>query len=357
MKDKVIRIIVNPVSQINYSSFYLEGLKKVFEGRISYSFRPFRQISNSFKQCLVFIIVTKDRNFNIAIDFHDSSEIQDVETLAWCDVYCKINFNKIETLNKLMTKIKDENKLMQEMSKIKSIPPSFGIRSFGVFGSISMICKLIFSKGIAQSIRKKAVLSVLRAYIKRLPYSSYLDIKSDKAYVFHVSSIWNIDTKGINISRANFIKSCKRNGAFDFEGGLVDIGYPYDYIEDIDEVFYRNRKISLEEYLKKTKESIFVFNGPSVMNCHGWKLGEYLAMGKAILSVPLSNELPGVFENKKEIHIVEDSFEGISEGITYIAEHPEYKKQLEKNALDYWDKYGKPDVVILNILDYLNLQK
>ena len=41
----------------------------------------------------------------------------------------------------------------------------------------------------------------------------------------------------------------------------------------------------MNEWISKTKQSAIVFNTPAFWSCHGWKLGEYLAMGKCIISV------------------------------------------------------------------------
>jgi hypothetical protein len=42
----------------------------------------------------------------------------------------------------------------------------------------------------------------------------------------------------------------------------------------------------------------------SVQNCHGWNLGEYLALGKAIVSTPLSSNLPEKLVHGKNIHFI-----------------------------------------------------
>ena len=51
----------------------------------------------------------------------------------------------------------------------------------------------------------------------------------------------------------------------------------------------------MQEYLRGTRRSAVVFNTPSVCQCHGWKLAEYLAMGKATVSPLLSNIMSGEF--------------------------------------------------------------
>ena len=99
----------------------------------------------------------------------------------------------------------------------------------------------------------------------------------------------------------------------------------------------------MKEWLKKTKESAVAFNTPAFWNCHGWKLGEYLAMGKAIISTELSNDLPEPLKHGVNIHFVENTSQAMSEAVEFIVSHPEYRKTLESGARAYWEKYGTPE--------------
>ena len=62
--------------------------------------------------------------------------------------------------------------------------------------------------------------------------------------------------------------------------------------------------VCMTEWMHKTKMSEVVFNTPAFWECHGWKLGEYLALGKAIISTPLSNDLPYPLEHGKNIYMI-----------------------------------------------------
>ena len=87
-----------------------------------------------------------------------------------------------------------------------------------------------------------------------------------------------------------------------FEGGFL--------IKDKNrqgEVYERLRlkgHIPISAYIDNTKKSLIVFNTPSCWDCHGWKLGEFLAMGKAIISTPITNELPYPLIHRQNIYII-----------------------------------------------------
>ena len=85
-----------------------------------------------------------------------------------------------------------------------------------------------------------------------------------------------------------------------------------------------------------------VFNTPAFWNCHGWKLAEYLALGKAIVSTDLSNDLPAPLVNGENIHITDNSQEAIGKSILFIMNNIEYRDKLGNNARRYWEKYGTP---------------
>ena len=96
-------------------------------------------------------------------------------------------------------------------------------------------------------------------------------------------------------------------------------------------------------WIEKTKRSALVFNTPAFWDCHGWKLGEYLALGKCIVSTKLSNDLPHPLEHGVNIHFVEKSEESMCEAVEYILTHPDYRHKLEKGAREYWETYGTPE--------------
>ena len=180
----------------------------------------------------------------------------------------------------------------------------------------------------------------LEEYYKML----YVNNKQ-KPYVFFCSTLWFNDEKNnndlnVNLSRANFIRACKDISTLHFEGGLVSQSDNRSSIEKFADCLYKG--VDIDKWIEKTKQSYVVFNTPAFWKCHGWKLGEYLAMGKCIISTPLSNDLPFPLEHGVNIHFVQNDKKAIQAAIEYIISHPEYKSHLEKGAREYWYKYGSP---------------
>jgi glycosyltransferase involved in cell wall biosynthesis len=252
----------------------------------------------------------------------------------------------------------------QNYPKQVSLVPSFGIRIFSLFETIYFSTSNL-AKGFKDILNNNSynittqkyeksyfknvirhILNYLKNYFKRLPleaYNNQTTIKSN--YIFFLSTLWysndnNKNDEGVNRRRANFIEACKEIGNIAFEGGLFagKSSSPELFKECL-----TYEKISLNNWIKKTKESILVFNTPAFWNCHGWKLGEYLALGKAIISTPLSNDLPVPLIHGEHIHIINnDSPEEMKKAILYIANNDEYRKKLETNVKAYWKKFGTP---------------
>ena len=57
------------------------------------------------------------------------------------------------------------------------------------------------------------------------------------------------------------------------------------------------------------------FNNPAVHGCLGWKLGELLAMGKAIVSLPIERTLPSPLERGVHMHVVNGSAGALDDAI------------------------------------------
>lgn len=109
------------------------------------------------------------------------------------------------------------------------------------------------------------------------------------------------------------------------------------------------KRISMATYLKKIKKSVLVFNTQSVCGCLGWKLPEFLAMGKCIISTPLDKEMPGEFLPGKHYFLVSNMDE-IAIAIQYLKEHREVRERLEQNSKAYFDQYLSPTAVISRLI-------
>lgn len=341
-------VYIDPNCSILYGSFYIEGLKSIFGPKnVSFNTKYFND-SYSLGWNLRFVIKSQVGVKKYFIHTNDTYII-DMNMYEWCDVYGHVNarFNNFSKT---------------DYPKIISLVPSFGINIFGKFESlyVALIILLKSFKSIIvrtewNKYKAKAEINIiknikhhfgriLKTNKNRPKYSQYLekvDVKHN--YIFFQSTLWysdehNKNDEKVNKRRLDFIRAVKQNNSIKFEGGLLaDSTSSVDKFKDV----VTFTRISMTEWLNKTKQSMVVFNTPAFWDCHGWKLGEYLALGKCIISTPLSNDLPAPLEHGKHIHYV-NSYEEMCDAIEYIRLNPDYRIKLEKGALEYWQKYGGP---------------
>lgn len=343
---KSTRIVIDPTSRILYSGYYIKGFYEVF-GKKNVSFRKKyfnnlkrRKEQYSFEHFFAFVSIRNKKITRFIIDFCDPPDICQ-DAYSWCDVYAKINFNK--------------NVFDYDMSKLLIIPPSFGIRIWNFRETFYHCIKNFLRVPFSLPTTTKTFLKDYYQQYKRKPLENYLSIlenhpEKEKPYIFIIGTLWENTDNAIstNKERKNFIEACKNIDNCEFEGGLYALTNHSQYGRYRHIIF--STPYSVDEYITKTKISDIVFNTPAVHNSHGWKLAEFLAMGKPIISTRLSNELNTNLSHGKNIHIVENSCE-MQSSIENILYDQQYKKLLSKNAKEYFIEHMTPRVVIKNIFE------
>lgn len=329
-----MKVFVDPACNINYCSFYIKGLWEVF-GRhnvvlTSKDFKSLHYSANT--HCLAFVFDTT----RYVIDFADSNEILYKDFLVWADVYGKVNYCTDYFPEKWRY-------------KIKPVGANFGIGCFG-------------------SNKWSALLHCLINYVKcfrriNSGFGSYLSpylwlykragIKWDfeesvvgKKSIFMVSRYWK-DQPWVNNARIAFIRACQKlqsDGIITFCGGMVldtdsnNGDCPQDVLLE--------HEIPYDQYVAGLKNSLLVFNTPAVHHCHGWKLPEYLATGKIILSTSFVNDLPIPLEHGKNIYFTQADEDSIYQAVKDIVTDENLQKILEIGSRRYWQTHAQPSACI-----------
>lgn len=347
-----MKIIIDPRIKFNYATWYLLGLQKVFgKLNITFSVENFEDLTISSNREYIRgmpFMLDDEKNVQIKcyIDYHDSASI-DSSIYGWSDVYAKVNPKEEDISN---------------YPKLLAIGPSFGIRTDSLLTTMFIGFKNIYlkSKGLVHS-KKTMLLDYLYPYIRRKYLRDYeKPVAVRKDYVFHASTLWysEVEDRMTNPCRVAFIRACRKAG-LTVEGGMFLLGdeviasFPkYATYKEIYKDVIFTKRLPMRLYVKGTKESVVVFNTPIVSDCHGWKLAEYLCMGKAIISMPLTRALPGEgLVHGENIHFVNNP-EEIKEAVCKIVLDDAYRQKLEAGAKAYYQKYLAPEVVVQRIIDF-----
>lgn len=267
-----------------------------------------------------------ERNVYIAAD--DMPNI-DHAALLWADVYGKVNL--------------DSHLVPPEhRHKVVPIGPSHAVRLWNERDSFRM-ARLTARAGGKLVATREHYRRFWRQARRRVGDSHYEPGRSDDNYVFYNSWLW-AKHREANPPRAAFIRACRElSPAIEFEGGFMarrrnDMPEYDDLVAD--------RRFSLPEYLDRIKRSTVVFNNPAAHHCHGWKLAEFLRLGKAIVSVPLLRELPAPLVHGEHLHIVDGSVEAVKDAVRAIVADPAYRHRLERAARRYYLEYLAPVRVV-----------
>lgn len=349
-RSRISKIIIDPRSRINYASYYILGFYKVYgENVVVFDLIDFPKNTTALdieRGCAVCVICDDGVKYNLFIDSHDSNSIVE-GVYQWADVYAKVNVKR-----------DDANR-----EKLIAIGPSFGIRLWNPIKTMAIgiknyrLCKNSVGFNIPM---KSYLLNYAYTFIRREVFDAYYGCSNEcDDYCFALSTLWydNQTFSTTNRFRGVFAKACKQYYPI-FEGGFfyipskdVEEQFPKyrEYLEEYKDMLITKR-IGMNEYLKKTKQSAIVFNTPSVLGCHGWKLGEYLAMGKAIISTPLNNLMPGEFLPKQ--HFIEAETESeINDAVLLLKQDEAMRQRLKIGAKEYFDAYLSPEAVINRIME------
>ena len=173
----------------------------------------------------------------------------------------------------------------------------------------------------------------------RTPISDYTPRPSDADYVFFTAWPW-ARHGDVNPPRIRFIEACRRTPGLTFEGGFAPRRR-----NDVPEVlpYTAPSKYSLADYLAKVGRSAVAFNNPAVHGCLGWKLGEFLALGKAIISLPIERTLPSPLEHGVHMHFVDGSPGALDDAIARSARRPRLPHAARTNARLWYETHLAPD--------------
>ncbi len=318
---KKTTVYLDAACDILYSSYYIYGLKQMFK-RVQFSSKYFGQFehNNTF-----FPFVVKDEKglHKIIVDFGDSFVVDEV-ALEWCDVYGKININ-------------DEKSPLSNHPKVLSIGPGFGIRMYSK-PKTWRLAFLNFSKAWRRVGDKRRFFADYYGQLKRQGIDYYQKSPSKRDYIFFAGALWKKEHE-TNRFRANYIRACKRLDGVGFEGGFAPRSR-----NDMDgfEGLTMEKNVPMADYLLKIKESATVFNTPVILDCHGWKLGEFMAMGKAMVATPIKNRLPVALEHGVNVHAVSGEEDEIFEALKLLTSDDVYRQKIENNIHAYYKKYVSP---------------
>jgi hypothetical protein len=154
----------------------------------------------------------------------------------------------------------------------------------------------------------------------------------------------------MNAYRIECIRLCQREFGKQFTGGLQMDHYSMTHCKDLIVPFELTRR---ETYLNTVKESNICIATAGLHESIGFKMGEYVAAARAIVSEPLRYVLPGNFDDGSN-YLSFLSPDELVQNARKLCDDKEVMITMMKNNNRYYQNYLRPDVLVLNTLSILN---
>lgn len=155
------------------------------------------------------------------------------------------------------------------------------------------------------------------------------------------------ERSSMNAMRANCIRKLKDAFGDRFLGGIYRDEYALKNFPDcvVKEQSQTNRKI----YLANIRQAPICVATTGLDKSNGWRLAEYIAMSRAIVSEKLHYQVPGNFAAGVNYLEFSDPDSCVA-AVDQLTRDYEKRVTLMFNNFNYYNAYMRPDILILNSL-------
>ncbi len=157
------------------------------------------------------------------------------------------------------------------------------------------------------------------------------------------------DANQVNQSRIELIRALKAELGERFWGGLQNTAYARELAPEL----IANLPSVRREYITRVRKASIVISSVGLLQSNGWKLGEYVALGKCILSEPIATQLPGDFVANKN-YIAYESAGNCLDIVKSLLDDEALIASIETGNCRYAQDYLAPDKLIKNVLERVN---
>lgn len=154
----------------------------------------------------------------------------------------------------------------------------------------------------------------------------------------------------VNESRIELIRTLRKRFPQQFTGGLSDTPYARAHCPELVVPKYRTGK---RFYLRRMKQTEICIASTGLHESIGWKLAEYVAAGRAIVSEPLRYEVPGGFASGEHYLEYTTPEECVAQVEALLAD-PVALQRMAQNNTAYYREWLRPDQQVRHVLEQLN---
>lgn len=184
----------------------------------------------------------------------------------------------------------------------------------------------------------------------------YFPVDAAEDRILFLTRVWNpydgrpeaskIHREQINETRINCITACQKAFGKRFTGGLFMDDFSKKHYQSLAIPFSFTNKSS---FVQAVKDHTICIATTGLHDSIGWKMGEYVAASRAIVSEPLKYQLPGNFEKDRNYYEFENA-DHLLKRIQFLLDNRAEKLKMMEDNFRYYNNYVKPDVMLLNTL-------
>ena len=159
---------------------------------------------------------------------------------------------------------------------------------------------------------------------------------------------WKQICNEINQTRASVIGLLRKNLGDRFYGGFSPSDHSIKHFSPY--LLQDARASAKEDYLRILRDYPICIASTGLYNSIGWKLGEYVAFSKAIVSEKLYYEVPGDFSKDKNYLEFETADQCVAQTYTLLEDKVK-RAQMMENNYQYYQDYLSPDKLIWRTIE------
>lgn len=218
--------------------------------------------------------------------------------------------------------------------------------------------RYISSNIIRHSILLSKILNINLSYANSSVKHFEGEVKvKERPTILYYTRLWNPDKSKdaskkaqriqMNELRKDLVLALRKKFKDNFQGGLYRSEFSVAFAPTA--TVPNNRQLHKTRYLQSLRHADVCIADPGLEMSVGFKLGEYVAMSKAIVSTPVNTILPGDFAEGKN-YLCYKNIEQCLAQCEHLLEHRDAIFELQQSNYQYYRNFLRPDTLIWNCI-------
>ncbi len=155
------------------------------------------------------------------------------------------------------------------------------------------------------------------------------------------------DREAVNRQRVDCIRALRRAFGARFHGGVRPGEFARRYAPDV--MLGSERETSRREFLRRVRQHAVCVTSHGLNGSNGFRLAEYVAFSRAIVSEPLRYALPGAFA-AGEHYLEYTTPEECVARVAWLFDRPDWRDEMARRNWDWYSTWQRPDRLALRLV-------